>query len=806
VEGHAGALAEVDSWWRLRGLLASDNPSVGELERDLDYLVEIAQGWGDSPSVWAFGELRRAVLRAVRVGPGQAFADRAIQRMDLLPAALHAGVARADSATLAYVNDGRIEHLTEAATAWHEILMSQERLQADPTVQLSAFNDAGVLMRELARLAPDPILLERLSRCWTAAMQLFRDERCHPVAWGVNLAPRLDMAVRASGEAQLDRYLRDRDPTELHHAIRRFEGGVIITHPEAPTFAARLADLGMALGFMEAEDDQIRGLDLLYFAAVLESREGIRMARLASFATRCWERSVSFAGLQTMVAALDAYRLVRNSATTVASLSAEVRDGLEKLDQRDQQMLRVFADPTVSTLSPDALLPVVSQLLHGDLIWIIHVLTQMADGDQPETAIYCLSHLASTLLTTYGERGGLSLLDRAVEALEPVLQHASTRPELKRAGVHNLALALNERYQRRGDARDLDWAIQSTEQAAAEAPSDPELLESLGGSLVLRFRRSGSPEDLARGIRSIEQALAAPGLSGEARYFAEGSLAMALLDRWSLSSDWGDLRKALEAAETMMATAPSPSRLANSMLLKSLCLKARYDVKGNLRDLKEAARLCREVLANAGEVSGTRPGALHQLGSCLRALYASDPQPADLDEAIETFRQAVEETATGAPHWPGYVSDLGTALEDRFGATGDLVDLDAAITAHEQALEASAHVKADRPMILHHLAGALRQRFRLTRYPGDLQAAAASAKDAVHECQAADPNRPLYLTSLGNTLLSGIERLSDPKSCLRGSTGLPTSKRHLTPSVRQSAQFLAARGRLLLPTTVSASD
>jgi tetratricopeptide (TPR) repeat protein len=751
-------LAELDTWWGLQEYVQRVGLPSADLEQAVGGLAEAARSWGDHVGADAFTVLGQAFTALLERGIEDAFSERALAHMPLMPAEVRAAVEQADEAASAYVRGRERERLADAVAAWHEILSSDRRMRADPAAQLSFFADAGVLMRELVAVDPDPVVVDRAIRCWQAAFNVFRDPAVSPSLCLVNVGPRLDLIARNLGRARLARQRESGRADELEAAIRELEGAAIVTHPEAPSFPIRLTEIGAALGSHPDERAVARGLDLLYFAAVLEPDAADRARVLTELARRSWERYARFRSQSALDAARSARRLLEESADARADLPDEVRGGLEQLRTPQRKVIQQLA-LVGARLGPADLLAFVAMGEQGDPARMIHTLTRLLGTDACATAVQALNGLAAEFLTAYPETNDAALLDRAVEALEPALAYADDASPQRRTALANLPLALQERYQRGGRPADLERAIELLEAGISESPDDPTFLERLGGSLMLRHRRTGSHDDLARGIELIEQALER--LGGDpspSRGFALAGLAVALLDRWNLSSEVADLDRALAALDEAVAAASSPTAAHERLALKATCLKARYDTLGERADLEGALALCRRLLGELLPGSNKRPGVLHELGSCLRAAYALESTPRLLDEAVDAFRAAVSEAPEDAPAWPSYSTDLGTALSDRHAATGSVQDLEDAISAHERALASATRVPVDRPLVLTHLAGALLVRFRLRGSAEDLDAAIARAGEAVAASPEDAPNYASYVNGLGNALFERYRR------------------------------------------------
>jgi hypothetical protein len=285
-------LADLRTWWALSDYLAASS-AADDWEAGLDYLSAVALRWGDEPSVKAFSELRSTIRAVVTIGAHQALSERSKSRQVSIPLELRGSVTRADASVVAYLISRDEDDLREAVESWHAILMSDRRWRAEPFLQLSFFNDAGTVMRDLLLLGFDPLLAERVAECWKAAVQAFEDPDVVPSAWVASLAPRLDLALQNLADVLLQRHERMQQPKDLQLAIRYLEATVTITAPESPILPSYLGQLGNALVRHPERSTAQRGIDVLSYAVALEADDGRRgalVARLASARKEFLER------------------------------------------------------------------------------------------------------------------------------------------------------------------------------------------------------------------------------------------------------------------------------------------------------------------------------------------------------------------------------------------------------------------------------------------------------------------------------------------------------------------------------------
>jgi hypothetical protein len=300
--------------------------------------------------------------------------------------------------------------------------------------------------------------------------------------------------------------------------------------------------------------------------------------------------------------------------------------------------------------------------------------------------------------------GSASQLDTAIlacrAAAAAVTSAAVTSDGSLRASIlGDLSKVLTTRYNRVGVLADLDELVDVRCRAAGAAPaSDPmrgERLLSASTGRLLRYEKLGTAADLDGMIdlgRSAEEA----GLGQE----------------------------------------------ASAQLFGNLChgLRCRYELRGGLEDLTDAARYGQRAVQNAGPDDSFRAGYLVNYSNALLQRFILRGQEDDLQAGLTAARQAKECAAQ-----PGLLTRallvLATAMRLQSEQTGSPTDIQGAMTAAQQAIAAPA----DQAECLTNLALCLLGRFEAAAEVEDLNSAVEHGRQAA--VIGAARNQARYLTN-----------------------------------------------------------
>ncbi|MFC6084520.1 tetratricopeptide repeat protein [Sphaerisporangium aureirubrum] len=246
------------------------------------------------------------------------------------------------------------------------------------------------------------------------------------------------------------------------------------------------------------------------------------------------------------------------------------------------------------------------------------------------------------------------------------------------------------------------------------------------------YAATADPDLLERAIELHRRAAeaAAPGDPLLPRYLS--NLAVALSDRYDLTSALADLTDAIETAEAALRGTPEGApergtRLGNL----GVFLSDRYDRLGDLDDLDTALDLLTEAAGEGDPWSADTARAHSNLSMLWLDRYERTRRPAELDASVLAAEAAVQATPSGSADLPGYLNNLGNAHRMRYERTAE-----------------------------DGVAGAGAQgRFAIE--VADLLVAVEAYRRAVELCPAGSPYRPKFLTNLGNVLLDRWAVLQD---------------------------------------------
>jgi len=269
-----------------------------------------------------------------------------------------------------------------------------------------------------------------------------------------------------------------------------------------------------------------------------------------------------------------------------------------------------------------------------------------------------LLNLSLGLRERYRAEGRLQDLEESIALVRQAQARAPARP-IARAGCFNgLGTALSYRFARTGSLADLDEALEAWRQAVAElptgAPSRLLVINNLASGLRGRFERFGAVADLDEAIRLWRLVLTeVPPDSSDLNLFL-GNLAHGLTrhSQERLRDTVGQ-RVDLDEAIGLWQRARSrlePGTTEATVILHglSLGLSARYDLTGNLKDLRASVRCAEEALERLPADSPWLHIYTLNLAYGLRELYRTKPSEDLLQRTGGLFRQAVSVDLDGA--------------------------------------------------------------------------------------------------------------------------------------------------------------
>ncbi|KAJ7616470.1 CHAT domain-containing protein [Roridomyces roridus] len=197
--------------------------------------------------------------------------------------------------------------------------------------------------------------------------------------------------------------------------------------------------------------------------------------------------------------------------------------------------------------------------------------------------------------TRFQRLGDLHDLETAIQKYQEVLDKSlPDHPERPRI-VFQLASAFKDRFERTGNMEDLNSALENSQIALDLVPSNQRLdrIEMLQGSAShhwTRFKRLGHLQDLETSIQQYQQRLDLTPKDLQAG--GQNGLALCLRDRFRMTADFNDLKKAIEIFQEVLRSIPQshPYEVMAQQGLAS-CLCDQYEQLRKSKDLKSARDL-----------------------------------------------------------------------------------------------------------------------------------------------------------------------------------------------------------------------
>ncbi|MFC6083170.1 hypothetical protein [Sphaerisporangium aureirubrum] len=343
--------------------------------------------------------------------------------------------------------------------------------------------------------------------------------------------------------------------------------------------------------------------------------------------------------------------------------------------------------------------------------------------DRPGARIPMLSNLCGALATYADDHDDLDAADEAVIAGRQALR-GLPEDSIDRAPVMaHLGVALQHRFTMRGHLADLDDSLfigrASVSGKYATHPGRPTFLANLALTLRIGFQRTGR---LAYLVESVSQYRRARSLE----------------------------------------TRPDSQATIDTNLIGSLLLL--FEQTHQRRDIDEAVRIGREIVAGVPPEHPQLPGRLLNLSSALQTratmgLTSLAEGFTDISEAVSVAREAVSHADERHPVWVLCQGNLAVVLQTRINFMSGLpvphpdprereADASEAAAALRAVLAASPEARPDRAGHLNNLGLVLRLRGR----PEDLHEAVGHAGEAVALTAANHHNRTSHLSNWGSAL------------------------------------------------------
>ncbi|MFE9174535.1 CHAT domain-containing protein [Streptomyces kebangsaanensis] len=380
----------------------------------------------------------------------------------------------------------------------------------------------------------------------------------------------------------------------------------------------------------------------------------------------------------------------------------------------------------------------------------------------------------------FGELGDADPVRLAHRALKGI---PADSPE-RLLALDGLGDLLRERYMRSYDPEDLHEAVGLARDVLVQLPSGsprlPHCLSALGSALLLLRQREGAtPEECDEVVDVCRRAV--PG-HPEGPATAGHDLGVALVLRAQHTGRVEDLHEAVAVLTEALRAARNPGETAALRNALGNALRYRSVVTGDPADLDAALTLADPATASTEATDGPQLPLL-TLATALYTRYTRRPEAnrADLDEALRRLRQAEELLPPGHPERPTALNYLGLVLIASHQRSGKPEELNEAVRAHRAAVALTPERHEMLGVRLLNLGAALGLRHRLTEDGEDLREARECRRRAAALPGLGRAHQAALLSSMGISLVAGIERAADPVTQLDEAVRLLREALALTP-------------------------
>lgn len=209
----------------------------------------------------------------------------------------------------------------------------------------------------------------------------------------------------------------------------------------------------------------------------------------------------------------------------------------------------------------------------------------------------------------------------------------------------------------------------------------------------------------------------------------------------------------LETWEPYLAQSASPDQALQLHLVAlssaSSAYLRRYQVQGEIQDLRQGLALLQEAVELAPLESSNLPHYLSTLEYGMMTLYARTESQGDVGSAYH-FWEAVRSQVAGRPALLASVlNNLGYWLTERSRFSGSRVDLDRALACCEEAIRLCLPGSSNLGRYLMNLGSALRCRFEADGVLEDLEQSLEVGEQAIERTPRDASNYPRALTNQG---------------------------------------------------------
>ncbi|WP_158852130.1 CHAT domain-containing protein [Saccharothrix deserti] len=328
---------------------------------------------------------------------------------------------------------------------------------------------------------------------------------------------------------------------------------------------------------------------------------------------------------------------------------------------------------------------------------------------------------------------------------------AAKRRESLRDDRIDEARALLDRFEATEDEASLDEAIARYRAVILDIAEESDKrgpLGSLGLALVLRYQLHADPGDLRAAIAAWRRALVHTS-GNNARVQLVANLAGALHNLFDLERDEAVREEAFQLMRSVQDEGEAEMSRLNNL---AAGLVARFAETGDTRAADEAIGLHERAIAMTDPADPQYASRLHNLSELLNARFPPEEHPAVVDRSIELSRRAYAAENTPPRQRFTLALALAASLSMRYKQSADLASLEEAVTLIRVFVANGPRLDPDRPFLLGKASLILSTYYDATRDPAVAREAAAVAREALHGLRHDHPHRPMLLFALSHVL------------------------------------------------------
>lgn len=342
-------------------------------------------------------------------------------------------------------------------------------------------------------------------------------------------------------------------------------------------------------------------------------------------------------------------------------------------------------------------------------------LCHVGDPDRPGTLLY----LAHALVYRHDKQGYEESVTAEVEKLMAEVRDAcSLDSHEHRAAELVLQTCARCGVMNSSSPVGLYELISDLDLAAQAPPSDyfdrPQRMHNLALALLRRFELLGELGDLKRSIVGHEEAIRLAPASHPDRPVMLSRLGVSLLRRYLT-----DLERSISTSETTLQWSPQSHADWSWIFDLSVSSLSRPEQVGNLSDLRKSIVMMEEALKLMLASHPDRRATLMSLGHAYLCRFGQVGDLSDLAKSIFMMEEVLQSMQYSHPDWPGILMYLGHAYFWRFERVDLFADLDTAISMMVKACKVTPEGHPNRLGILSSLAVSFKKRLDRTDDPAD---------------------------------------------------------------------------------------